>query len=502
MINIIFNYLTHNYKIHLPVLLLFLLCTEIKPQDFSNARSLGMGFSTVTSSFGTDAFSINPANFDNHKPLTLKDKKTKNKKQVKSQPVFELAFLSVGGGYGSDNSFNFFHNYTEYLTVNYTDIVNFFTDVNSTLEFKQNVLPEEETNVNFDFEIKWLSFNYASPLAGAFNFTVADKVNLTSVVSGKDEFLNFTTTSNSNGSYNINNFRLEQKESSAWWIRKYSAGYAKQFDFDPKSVIRSIAIGFSAAFVHGFGSITTSRINLVGDTWGISSVNGVNHIDSIRGASSHFIQSSSTDLFRGYGDGRRTRFSLFPDPAGKGYSFDFGVALRITDKINIAASVTDLGKIKWDYNTFVSNDNNPFVYYDFNVNENDPVYNAFLNDLKGTNTRDSNIVFETDMPTKYRAGISVKPVEMFLIEFNWMNEKSIIPGRENQNLYSLGAELVPVSFIPLRAGISYGRNDEFNISLGAGIRLLHFSMDAGVYGLNQLVLGKRFFAALTTKVFF
>jgi hypothetical protein len=493
------------------ILILLILCTlNVRSQDNSNARSVGMSFGSLTSSFGVDAYGINPANYDYHK-LSLKKKpgtySINNNSKVlsknnKFKQSFEISLLSAGGGYGSDNSFKFYNDYTQYLSVNYTDMVNFFTDLNSTIDFKTNVLPNEQTNVDFNFELKWLSLNYSNPDAGAFNVTVSDKIRLESIVSGKDEFLNFQTTSNPNGSYNMNNFILNQKESSAWWIRKYTAGYGKQFDFAPKSFIKSISIGFSAALVHGYGSIRTSNLSLSGDSWGIQNINGVNHADSITGSSQHFIQTSSTDFFRGYNDAMHSKFSFFPKPAGKGYSFDIGIALQVTDYVRVAASVVELGKIKWDYNTFVSNDNNSFAYYDLYLTEDDPTYQQLLNDIRGVEGRDSNVVYETDMPAKYRAGISYKPSEIVLLEFNWLNEKSILPGKAAENLYSIAGEISPVPVLPLRAGFSFGGDDDFNISLGAGIKLEHFVLDVGLYGLNQLILGKRFLAALSTKLVF
>lgn len=480
-----------------------LLTSDIRSQDNANARSVGMSFSTVTSSAGLDAYGINPANYDFHKQLTLKKQTKVQSKLKKNKSTFELSILQLGGGYGSDNSFDFYQNYTDYLIENYNDILNFFTDVNAVTNFKANILPDEESNVNFDFEFKWLSLNYSNPNAGAFNITISDRVSLNSVVNSKENFLSYDTSSNANFSYNINNFRLEQKESAAWWVRKYSAGYAKQLNFPKGSVIKSISIGLSGALVHGFGSITTSSLTMQGNSWGLMpAIDGRTHVDSAVGSSQHLIQTASTDLFRGYNDGKRTQFSFFPKPAGTGYSFDFGMAMQISDYIRIAASVIELGKITWDYNTFVSNDNNSFAYYDFYADENDPTYNALLADLRGTNTNDSNITFETDMPTKYRAGISFSPNEMVLIEFNWLNEKNNLPGKPVKNLYSLGGEVKVVPVLPLRAGFSLGGPGDFNISLGAGLRLLNFHFDLGLYGVNQLVTGKRFLAALSTKLVF
>jgi hypothetical protein len=467
--------------------------------DRSNARSTGMGFSSMVSSTGLDAYGINPANYDYRKPISLSIQK-KIKPPPKSR--WEFSVLSVGGGYGSDSSIAFYNNYLKYLSVNRETFTNLFSDIASVLNFRQTVLPAEKTQVNYDFELQWLAVNFSTPKIGAVNFIVSDRVGLNTNVNSRDEYLplTFGLTYNPNGSYNLTDVKLNQSEAIAWWIRKYNIGYAKQFDFKNKSGIRSISVGFSAGLVHGFGNVITYESKLDISTWGIQSINGVNHIDSTKGKQDFYTKAALTDFFRDYGDGARDHFTAFPKPAGTGYSFDVGLAMQIGTQWRIAASVTDIGKITWDYNTFINNDNNYFAYYDFNVSSSDPTYNRFVNDLEGLDTRDSNVAYDTDMPTKYRAGLMFQPSDKFLIEANWVKGVNNLPGNTEDNIISLGAEYFPVYFLPFRTGVSVGGPGNFYISLGMGVKLKNFTFDVGTHGLNQLITDKRFSVALSTKV--
>lgn len=467
--------------------------------DRSNARSTGMGFSSMVSSIGVDAYGINPANYDYRKPVNLSiQKKIKPPKNTR----WEFSILSAGGGYGSDSSIEFYNNYLRYLSVNRTTFTNIFSDITSVLNFRQNVLPGEKTQVNYDFELQWLAVNFASQNFGAVNFIVSDRVGLNTNVNSRDEYLplTFGLITHPDGSYDLTNVKLNQSEATAWWIRKYTIGYAKQFDFKNKSGIRSISIGFSAGLVHGFGNVITYDSKLDISTWGIKNNNGVNHIDSTKGKQDFYTLSALTDFFRDYGDGARDHFTPFPKPAGSGYSFDIGLAMQVGTQWRFAASVTDIGKITWDYNTFINNDDNYFAYYNFNVSPSDPTYNQFVNDLEGLNTRDSNIAYDTDMPTKFRAGLMYQPSDKFLIEANWSKGTNNLPGNTEDNIFSLGSEYFPVYFLPFRAGISVGGPGDWYISLGTGIKFKNFTFDIGTHGINQLITDKRFSAAISTKV--
>lgn len=484
-------------------ILVIILNFGLNAGDRSNARSTSMAFSNTVSAFGNNAFGINPANFDYHKDLKLSGKKLKSDTKKKPlAPRWEFTLFSTGGGYGSDSSIEFYNNYLKYLSIDRNSFVNIFTDINEVFEFRNNILPGDKTDVNYDFELNWLSVNYAHPKYGAVNVSIADKVGLNTNVNSRDEYLplDFSLTFNQNGSYNLTNVRLAQSEAIAWWIRKYNIGYAKQINFKNKKGIKSISIGFSGGLVHGFGNVSTYESRLSIGTWGIQNINGVNHVDSVVGKQDFHTQSALTDFFSDYKDGAETHFNLFPKPAGIGYNFDFGMAMQIGDQWRIAASVTDLGKITWNYNTITNNDTDSFAYYDFYITGTDPTYNAMVDDLGGYNSQDTVSEFTSDMPTKIRAGVMFQPSHKLMVEVNWIKGTNNLPGNTDKNIFALGAEYYPLPYLPVRTGVSVGGPGDWFVSLGAGIKFKNFTLDLGTHGINQLIEDKRFSVAVTTKV--
>lgn len=467
----------------------------------SNARGLGMSNASMVFSTGIDAYGINPANYDFHSNLKLKKKNDSKRKESKAKSRWEFSIMSFGGAYGSDESIDFYNNYLKYLSINRESFTGIFTDFASVLNFRNNVLPAEKTDVNYDFELKWFSVNYSNPKYLGVNITISDKIGLNTNVLSRDEYMpaNYMVIPHSNG-YDLVNVSLNQSEAIAWWIRKYTLGIAKQLDF--KGTIKNISIGFSAGLVHGFGNVITYNSNLNVNTYGITSQTGGTHVDSIKGKQAFYTQAALTDFFRDYSDGAESHFTFFPKPAGTGYSFDIGITMQIGDKFKIAASVTELGKITWDYNTFINFDTNSFNYKDFYLNSSDPTYNRFVNDLEGLDSRDTTSTYKTDMPSKFRAGVMYQPIENFLIEFDWVKGNNNLPGNTTKHIFSLGAEYYPVYFLPVRAGASVGGPEDWTVSIGSGIKFKNAVIDAAAYGINNMIANKRLAFAISGKLVF
>ncbi len=455
--------------------------------DRSNARGLGMSTACVVSCSGTDAYGINPANFffrKKHPEVNVNKEKYKLKRNRITKGL-QLSLASLGGGYGSDKSLDFYTTYLNYLSIRRETFANRFLNLDSVFNFRTNVLPDKNTQVNYDFELKWFSAVYQTPKSGALNFTISDKVGLNTNVLNKNESFPIPLIRfQAGGSYDILNADLHLAEAIAWWIRKYSIGYAQQYE--NKGLIKNVAVGFSASLVHGFGNVIIYNSGIRMDTYGIRSDPQGNHIDSVKGKQDFYSLQSLTDLFQDYIDGAETHFNFFPRPAGKGFSFDAGVNVQIGNSVWIGASVTELGFIKWDYNTLINKDTNDFYYKDFYVLVEDPVYNQFVNDLDGLDTRFAGIHYKTDMPTRFRAGILVKPTDELSVELDWAKGINNLPGSTTLDKVSLGAEYFITRCLPIRTGFSFGGNEGFNFSLGAGYTFGNFTIDAASSNMNAI----------------
>jgi len=92
------------------------------------------------------------------------------------------------------------------------------------------------------------SLTYQTPKTGAINFTVSDKVGLNTNVLNKDESFPYPSIRYGNGgSYDILGADLHLSEAIAWWIRKYTLGYAQQFRNE--GFIKNFTVGVSGSLV-------------------------------------------------------------------------------------------------------------------------------------------------------------------------------------------------------------------------------------------------------------
>ncbi|RPI18367.1 MAG: hypothetical protein EHM58_05915 [Ignavibacteriae bacterium] len=492
------------------LLVLFVILTasifpvNLQSQDQTNARGKGMSNASMVTSFGIDAFGINPANYYYNKYSTIKkpDKKTSVKMK---KPQFEISIFSAGASLGSNADFNFYERYSDLISLNRENLVSTFTDVNKLREFTENILPEEKADVGFDVDVKWLSVNAVMPQVGALNFSISDKIALSTFIPGKEQ----TVPSTYNvildpltGRASLTDVELHQEEAQSSWIRKYSLGASKVFE-SKKGTIRSFTFGFAGALVHGFGDIHAYKSDFSLSTHGISyDENGV-HVDSVTGMQNFNTQTSLTDYFKDFaGNPSSTRFTLFPEPAGVGYSIDFGFGMQIGNYVRIAASVTDYGKVKWTKNVFSNFDRGTFAYRNFYLNNNDPTYAQFIDDLKGSGSRNTTDHYWTDMPTKFRAGISYQPSDKFLMEIDWVKGNNNQPGNSTDHIVSLGSEYTPVEFMSLRAGTSIGGPAKIIFGLGVGFKTPVFSIDLAANAINQMIRNSRYSFSVSGKLLF
>ena len=186
--------------------------------DRSSARSSSMAFSNLVSSVGNDAYGINPANYDYTLPTSKPPKGVSKKKRKIFDPHWEFSLFSAGGGYGSDSSIAFYNNYLQYLSIDRNKFVDLFTNIEEVFRFRNTILPADKTDVNYDFELNWLSVNYKNPKFGAVSSSAYSPFATRTEVNSRDEYLplTFGFNFNPNGSYNITDVNLSQSEAIAW----------------------------------------------------------------------------------------------------------------------------------------------------------------------------------------------------------------------------------------------------------------------------------------------
>jgi len=233
-------------------------------------------------------------------------------------------------------------------------------------------------------------------------------------------------------------------------------------------MVSEIAVGVGAKYIMGIAFVETDHYT--GSIAPVTQVypGGIVLNDSIK-ANFDFLQ------WEAHADGENFK------PAGTGMGLDFGISMRIMEHIQFGASVTDLGKVKWDKNTRAIIGNASLTVGDIARQENqDKLKEAF----KGRTVDTTG--FEFDLPTAVHVGAAVQLDDVLeFMPFRWivavdghfgLNE---IGGNTKDPQYSIGTELDPLAgWLPLRTGVVIGGREGFGWSAGFGIHLANtFDLD-------------------------
>lgn len=245
----------------------------------------------------------------------------------------------------------------------------------------------------------------------------------------------------------------------------FSVAYMLPFEF---SMVTEISVGVGLKYLQGLAFIATDHYN-----GSISPITTVNP----GGIVTNDTTVAKFDFLQWVAHADENNFS----PAGTGLGLDFGVSMRILDNIQFGASITDIGKIKWNKHTQAIVGNASLKLGAVGDKENqDKLKEAFKGKTIDTTG------FEFDLPTAVNVGAAVQLDDMFeVIPFRWLvavdghfglNE---IGGNTKLPQFSIGTELDPVAgWLPIRTGIVLGGRERFAWSAGFGFHIANtFDID-------------------------
>ncbi|MFQ5674429.1 MAG: DUF5723 family protein [bacterium] len=229
-----------------------------------------------------------------------------------------------------------------------------------------------------------------------------------------------------------------------------------------------------------------------GEAWGVSSVGLSLAFPLSRGPSHEFAVGATVKYLHGlaYGkvreatttiksdfDGLHTAGRVVIDRAlgGNGFSIDAGAATR-TGNWTLSAGVANLSNyINW------KNDTKRFTYQ-FQA-DSVTVESVADTDIDSVFIDSDETVdidpFTTKLPTELRVGLA-RTTKRFTFGLDFTKAFRRAPGVSSKPKYSLGTELRPIHFLPLRAGVSFGGNRGFITSAGFALDFSIFSWDFAV----------------------
>jgi hypothetical protein len=448
--------------------ILILRCDFIIAQlHTASAKSISLGSTGVSYSRGIDAINSNPANlafFDRTNwEFSILPRVTANfSNSVFTYKIYKKYFTSDENGD------------SKYLTTqDKNDILSLFPDDKSENIISSGIM-----------DILNVSINYKE-IYGGFGISVRERA-FSSTSIPKDAFKLLLFGNEINQNYNFN-----QLTGSGYWFREYALGYGFQFWKNGKS---TAAFGINLKYLTGtaiYNMSNTSANFLTSDT----SLNGRIKFDGFY-AYDNFLDS----------DGKYTVFSS----AGQGQSFDLGFSYISDDVIFLGLSVQDLGYIIWKKNVYeVKVDTSGIIKNITDENEYKP-FEDLIKNHKSQLSRKSVM-----LPISIHAGIAVNLHQTYFLseyklfpillsaEFSSTFKSTNMMARQ-WTFYSIGLEMKPLKWLPIRTGILFG-DMPAQFSFGAGINTGHFDFDLGFGNITSLFLSessKSVSFAFSTKFLF
>ena len=423
----------------------------------ANIRGMGMARTFVASSQGLDAVGINPAN------LAVSDNST-----------VTFGFLPLGIHVGSD--FLDYRLYTTYFTGVETDsgrVGRYLTEAD-----KKDILnsfTDPVANTTGEFETRLVGVTYRIEGIGAGAFTVTDHVGAFATV--PRDYLQFLLYGNPTGS----SYRFNDTKVQASWTREYalSVGGNLRIRF-----LKSVAAGAAVKLVHGFGYYEVQRFNtsLVTDAHATltGSVDFLSRRAGIDPSEVRFIDT----------------YKLFPAVAGKGLGFDLGVRGEVNEFLSAGVSVTDIGSISWNRDTEEKVADTTLVVDD----PLDETQRSTIESVVKGRTRATGR-FSTALPAKLRIGVALQVDQLpgmeampgeLLLELDYNQGLVETPFSTRNPRVSMGAEYRPLSWLPVRSGVSFGGTDRMNLALGIGVMLSMFDFELASENVTWLFVPNSF----------
>ena len=153
---------------------------------------------------------------------------------------------------------------------------------------------------------------------------------------------------------------------------------------------------------------------------------------------------------------------------GTGWGLDFGLSALLFDKLRLAVSVTDIGKIKWDGNVYEgenamlsSIETNGIDNYNILELQNNEVFNNIkFGGWEGLEEK------TTELPMNIRAGAAYMLNDKFEFGTEFYIPTNEVPGAVDKLIFGLGTRIMPVRWFRLSAGLVTGGNTGTDIPMG------------------------------------
>ncbi len=418
----------------------------------TNIPGLGMGGTYVAASRGLNAIGLNPG------MLAMPD-----------QATVGVSLIPFGIHAGSD--LLTYQMYNDYFTGVDTDsgrVARYLSSVE-----KQDIMNrfgEGVARTMFDVEARLFGVSLRLPAIGVFAFTVSE--HLGGYVDLPQDYAEFILYGNLPG----RTLDFSTLAARGSWTREYALSFGTVVPRVP--VFKTVTGGITAKLVTGYAYYEVERFDTRLSTASNGVLTGDIHFQS---------RLAGADLAE---NGIGARYSVFPEPVGKGIGIDIGLAGMLNESVTLGLSITDIGSISWSEHL-------EEMIVDTAIVVDDPLSTPQRDAIEQTlqGERRQGQAFSTTLPTTLRVGAAVAvhtlpffsgaPGEL-LAALEYTQGFVDVPGTSVQARVSLGAEYRYVHWLPVRAGVSLGGQDHFSYSIGFGLNFGGFDLDLASENADML----------------
>lgn len=378
--------------------------------------------------------------------------------------------------------------YSKYFTgtiVNGKKIGKFLTN-----EDKQDVLsifPEGLAETHFDFETRLFGLSIHNNDMGNFAFTVTERFNMNLELPKDYLRLPLYGLDSSGSLYSLKGTSINAQE-----LREYAFTYAREI---PELIpyVEDFTAGFSIKILQGLFYFDLDNYDVQFGNPRTNDSIGRPMYDIYGSANIHYFASVASVFDSG------ASFSPSPHDAGNALAFDFGISLRVFEKVRIGMSVLDIGEMQWSRFPIEGSFSSQMRISDVTKKESQDSVDAFLNDLEENISElkgDTTSSFSSELPTAFLFGASMRTdipyLGNWLLAIQYKQGFNDALGNSKRARISFGGEYRPWNFLPLRMGVAFGGKDRFSISGGIGLDFYYFNWDIGSENIGFLFTPKGF----------
>lgn len=458
-------------KFIIKILFALLLTMEVFAQGggsvaLSDARSVALGKTYTISSRGINSIGINPAN------LAIETGRTVELKTI--FPVPNLSYI-VGNDFFSIEDYNYFFSGT--TDANGEKTGKTLTD-DEKQQFKDLFSNGSALYTEFNLPIFSVVVN-AGEKIGSFGFSMSDKAAL-KVDIPTAMFDIFLDGIRKGGLYSLDDLDIQ-----SWYIREYSLSYARKLPKLFPKYVDNINVGVSLKLVQGFAYAGIEQLNTfitIDETNNSVTVNSdviANMAFSPNLGVKYDFEPDSLD--------KESDVGPFMTPAGTGVGFDLGISADVNEQLSVGFAITDMGSITWDTEAAEYVTTTPV--YTFN----DITDQELVDSLRDAVVGEGKFVesFSTGLPTALRLGAMYKFNYKFpmMVAVDYNQGFNNLPGNSKQPRFSIGYEVHPLSWLPVRTGFSFGGRAGFGWGFGIGFNASFLEINLATSSMNSFVAG-------------